>query len=85
MVSYGFALAQEPAVAQGLIADQLAALAPAFLKAYGVTLPDGTDLSGLSTYFLGVAVEMCKGDYLTAVENTIQFVSSNLAEMGIPR
>jgi hypothetical protein len=84
MVSYGFALAQEPAVAQGLIADQLAALAPAFLNAYGITLPAGTDLSELSNYFLGVAIEMCKDDYLAAVENTIQFVSSNLAEMGIP-
>lgn len=84
MVSYGFALAQEPAVAQGLIADQLAALAPAFLNAYGITLPAGNDLSELSNHFLGVAIEMCKGDYLTAVENTIQFVSSNLAEMGIP-
>jgi hypothetical protein len=84
MVSYGFALAQEPEVAQGLIADQLAALAPAFLAAYAITLPDGTDLSELSNYFLGVAIDMCKGEYLTPVENTIQFVSSNLAEMAIP-
>jgi hypothetical protein len=84
MVSYGFALAQEPAVAQGLIADQLAALAPAFLAAYGVTLPAGTDLTALSNYFLGVAMEVCKGEYLTAVEGTIQFVSANLAKMEIP-
>ena len=84
MVSYGFALAQEPAVAQGLIADQLAALAPAFLSAYGITLPDGTDLTELSNYLLGVAMEVCKGEYLTVVEGTTQFVSGNLAEMGIP-
>lgn len=83
MVSYGFALAQEPAAAQGLIADQLAALAPAFLTAYGITLPAGTDLSGLSNHFLGVALDMCKDEYLKPVENSIQFVSNNLAGMGI--
>jgi hypothetical protein len=74
-------LAQEPAAAQGLMADQLAALAPAFLTAYGITLPAGTDLSGLSNYFLGVALDMCKDEYLIPVENSIQFVSNNLAGM----
>jgi hypothetical protein len=83
MVSYGFALMQEPDVAKGLLADQLAALAPAFLSAYGITLPEGADLSNLSNYFLNVAIEQCKGDYLSAVEGTIKFVSRNLAEMKI--
>jgi hypothetical protein len=83
MVSYGFALMQEPDVAKGLLADQLAALAPAFLSAYGITLPEDADLSGLSNYFLSVAIEQCEGDYLTAVEGTIKFVSSNLAKMKI--
>jgi hypothetical protein len=85
LVSYGVALAQEPAVAQGLIAEQLAALAPAFLNAYGITLPDGTDLNELSSTLLGIAVEMCKGEYLGAVDNTIQFVSGNLEGMRISR
>jgi hypothetical protein len=40
-------------------------------------------LSALSKIFLGVAIEMCEAEYLTAVENTIQFVSANLAKMGI--
>jgi hypothetical protein len=83
MVSYGFALAQEPAVAQELIAGQLAELAPAFLSAYGVTLSPDTDLYELSKFFLNVAIEKCKDEYLTAVKNTIQFVSGNLAEIGI--
>jgi hypothetical protein len=85
LVSYGVALAQEPAVAQRLIAEQLAALAPAFLNAYGITLPDGTDLSELSINFLGIATEMCKGEYLGAGDNTIQFVSGNLEGMRISR
>jgi len=83
IVSYGFALAQKPDVAQGLIADQLAALAPAFLEAYGVTLPEGTDLTFLSNYLIGMAITLCESDYLPAVDNTIPFVSSNLAGMGI--
>ena len=83
LVSYGVALAQEPAVSQGLIAEQLAGLAPAFLNAYGITLPAGTDLSELSSYFLGIAIEMCRDEYLGVVDHTIQFVSGNLEEMRI--
>ena len=82
MVSYGLALAQEPEVAKGLIAEQLVALAPAFLGAYGVELPEGADLTELSGYLIGVAIYSCQDDYLTAVESTIPFVSSNLPHMG---
>jgi hypothetical protein len=83
MVSYGFALMQEPDVAKGALADQLAALAPAFLSAYGITLSEGADLSGLSNYFLSVAIDQCQNDYWTAVEGTIKFISNNLANMKI--
>jgi len=83
MVSYGIALAQEPDVAQGLIVEQLVALAPAFLAAYGVELPEGADLTGLSNFLIGEAIDLCQQDYLTAVENTIPFVSKNLSDMDI--
>jgi len=83
IVSYGVALAQKPDIAQGMIADQLAALAPAFLGAYGVTLPEGADLTVLSNYLIGIAITVCEGDYLPAVDNTIPVVSTNLAGMGI--
>jgi hypothetical protein len=83
MVSYGLALAQEHEIAKGLIAEQLVALAPAFLGAYGVELPEGVDLMGLSNQLIDVAIAFCQPDYLTAVKNTIPFVSSNLADMGI--
>jgi hypothetical protein len=83
LVSYGVALAQESDIAQGLIAEQLAALAPAFLGAYGITLPPGVDLLGLSNYLIGIALDVCEGDYLPAVEGTIPFVSNNLANAGI--
>lgn len=83
LVSYGLALAQEPEVAQELIAEQLATLAPMFLSAYGITLADEADLSALSRIFLGVAIEMCEHEYLKAVDDTIQFVSANLAKTGI--
>jgi hypothetical protein len=83
MVSYGIALAQEPDVAQMLIVEQLVALAPAFLAAYGVELPGDADLMGLSSYLMGEAVSLCEKDYLKAVEKTIPFVAKNLARMGI--
>jgi hypothetical protein len=87
MVSYGFALAQEPAAAQELLAGQMAALAPAFLSAYGIALPDNEDeeahLNELSGIFLNAAIKMCRGGYLEAVEDTIAFVTGNLANMGI--
>jgi hypothetical protein len=83
LVSYGLALAQEPDVAQGLIVEQLVALAPAFLAAYGVKITEDADLTGLSNYLMGEAIELCKKDYLRAVEKTIPFVTKNLARMGI--
>jgi hypothetical protein len=83
IVSYGLALAQEPDIAQGLIAEQLVALAPAFLGAYGVELPEGADLMGLSNYLIGEAIDLCQKDYLRAVEKTIPFVTKNLAHLHI--
>jgi len=83
IVSYGFALAQEPDIAQGLIAEQLAALAPAFLGAYGITLPEGINLTALSNELIGIAITVCEDDYLPAVDTTIPFVTTNLARMGI--
>jgi hypothetical protein len=80
MVSYGFALAQKPDDAQALIVEQLVSLAPAFLSAYGVD-PEvlaGFDLKMLSENLIKAAIELCKDDYLTAVEDTISFVSGNL-------
>jgi hypothetical protein len=83
LISYGFALAQAPDIAQGLIAEQMVDLAPAFLAAYGVELPEDADLTGLSNYLMGEAIELCERDYLKAVEKTIPFVVKNLARMGI--
>jgi hypothetical protein len=83
MVSYGLALAQEPDVAQGLIVEQMVALAPAFLAAYEVTISDDTDLTYLSNSLIGVAIDLCEKDYLKAVQKTIPFVRKNLARRGI--
>jgi hypothetical protein len=83
MVSYGLALAQKPDVAKELIVDQLVELAPAFLGAYGVTIPEDTDLTSLSNYLIGVAINLCEPDYLQTVNYTISFVAKNLAEMGV--
>jgi hypothetical protein len=82
MVSYGLALAQDAEIAKGLIAEQLVALAPAFLGAYGVELSDDADLAVLSNNLIDAAIDLCQEDYLTAVEGTILFVKSNLPHMG---
>lgn len=86
MVSYGLALAQEPDVAKELIVEQLVELAPAFLGAYGVELPEGMtldDMKQVATTLIDQAIAVCKaGDYLAAVQGTISFVSDNLASMG---
>ena len=39
---------------------------------------------GLSNYLIDVAIELCQEDYFTAVEDTIPFVSNNLAEWVSP-
>jgi hypothetical protein len=82
-VLYGLALAQEPETARDLIVEQLVALAPAFLAAYGVEieLPDYPVLKALSTELIDVAIGQCD-DYLPVVEETILYVSSNLPHMG---
>jgi hypothetical protein len=86
MVSYGLALAQEPAVAKELIIDQLLELAPAFLGSYGVELDGYTpeQLKFVATALLDQAIIICEaGGYLEAVQGTISFVSDNLAKMHI--
>jgi hypothetical protein len=83
-VLYGLALAQDGDTARDLIVEQLVALAPAFLAAYGVEvgLPGYDELKALCDYLIGVAIDLCDEDYLFVVEETIQFVSSNLPHMG---
>lgn len=83
MMAFGLALAQEPESAHVLIAEQLVDLAPAFLGAYGVEIPEGADLMALSSYLLGEAMVLCENDYLSTVNRTIPFVARNLARMGI--
>ncbi len=82
-MAFGLALAQDPEAAQVLIAEQLVDLAPAFLGAYGVELPEGVDLMALSSYLLGEAMVLCENDYLSTVNRTIPFVARNLARMRI--
>lgn len=82
-VFYGLALAQEPETARDLIVEQLVALAPAFLASYQVELrlQDGKTLKQLSDDLIGEAIALCEGDYLPAVQETIQFVSGNLEHL----
>jgi hypothetical protein len=83
-VLYGLALAQAPETARDLIVEQLIALAPAFLAAYGaeVELPGYEELKAICDYLIDVAIDVCDEDYLVAVQKTIQYVSTNLPHLG---
>jgi hypothetical protein len=80
MISYGHALSQ--ANARELVADQLAALAPAFLAANAVELPPGIDIGALSDALLSLAYYQFTDGYDGKVAATIQWVRENLGAHG---
>lgn len=83
MILYGQALMQDEAAAIQLISEDWAELAIGFFAMYGITLPEGTDLTPLIKFAIGQAVEICKGDFDEEVEATINFVNQQLLLYGI--
>ncbi|MCU0563476.1 MAG: hypothetical protein MUE48_05975 [Desulfobacterales bacterium] len=78
LVAYGFALAQPQEKAVEDIATQLASMAGAFLAMYGIDPSGLGDLDTLAFNIVNLALEECEGDYLEAVKETIQQVSTAL-------
>ncbi len=78
MILYGQALMQDEATAIQLISEDWAELAIGFFAMYGITLPEGTDLTPLIKFAIGQAMEICKGDFDEEVEATINFVNQQL-------
>ena len=80
MVSYGKVILQSEPVAVQLIARQIVALAPGFL---GGPLPipeaDAIELVKAAIY---VSMEICS-DYMTEINETIEYVNNNLTNYGI--
>lgn len=83
MILYGQALNQDETTSIQLISEQTADLAEGFLVAYGITLPEGTDLTPLITFAIQQSIEMCADDFADEIEATIYQVDQQLKANGI--
>ena len=82
----GQALMQDDAAAIALLSEELADFAQAYLASFGVTLPPGVgreQIVGLAENFIGLAIDMCKGDFAQEITATIAFVNEQLNTHGI--
>jgi len=82
-ILYGQALTQDEATAIQLISEQMAELSMAFLAAYGIELPEGTDLTPLITFSIEQSIALCADDFAAEVTATINFVDQQLNSHGI--
>lgn len=83
MILYGQALNQDETTAIQLISEQTADLAEGFLVAYGITLPEGTDLTPLITFAIQKTIEICADDFSYEIEATINYVEQQMNANGI--
>jgi hypothetical protein len=82
----GQALIQDDAAAITLLAEELVDFAQAYLAGFGVTLPPGVgreQIVVLAENFIGLAMEMCQGDFAPELTATIAFVNEQLDTHGI--
>ena len=82
----GQALMQDDAAAIALLSEELADFAQAYLASFGVTLPPGIgreQIVVLAENFIGLAIDMCKGDFAPEITATISFVNDQLITHGI--
>lgn len=83
MILYGYALTQDETTAIQLISEQMTELAKSYFAAYGITLPEGVDLTPLIKFATEQSMEMCAGDFDGEVAATINFVDQQLTAHGI--
>jgi hypothetical protein len=82
----GQALMQDNAAAIALLAEELAEFAQAYLASFGVTLPPDVgreQIVVLAENFIGLAIDMCQGDFAQELTATIAFVNEQLDAHGI--
>jgi hypothetical protein len=79
-ILYGLALTEPEDVAVGLLAENFATFAGAYLTAMGVTLPPDADLTPLAAYGIQQGIELCKNDFKAEIAATYKFVKKNLAQ-----
>ena len=83
MVLYGQALMLDKETAIQLISEQTAYIAVSFLGAYGITIPEGTDLVPLVTSAIGQSLDICAEDFSYEIEATIDYVDQQMNVNGI--
>lgn len=82
-ILYGQALTLDDADAVQALAEQLADFAQAFLAAYGITFPPGTDLTPLLQFGIAQSMFLCADDFAKEVAATTAFVDHQLDMHGI--
>jgi hypothetical protein len=73
------ALTEPEDVAVGLLAENFATFAGAYLTAMGVTLPPDVDFIPLAAYGIQQGIELCANDFAAEVNATFKLVKKNLA------
>jgi hypothetical protein len=79
-ILYGLALTEPEDVAVGLLAENFATFAGAYLTAMGVTLPPDADLTPLAAYGIQQGIVLCANDFEAEISATYKFVKKNLAQ-----
>ncbi len=79
-ILYGLALTEPEDVAVGLLAENFATFAGAYLTAMGVTLPPDADLTPLAAYGIQQGIVLCANDFAAEVNATYKLVKKNMAE-----
>jgi hypothetical protein len=79
-ILYGLALTEPEDVAVGLLAENFAIFAGAYLTAMGVTLPPDADLAPLAAYGIQQGIALCANDFAAETSATYKLVKKNMAE-----
>lgn len=77
-ILYGQALTQDEVAATQLISEQMAELAKSYLAVYGITIPEGVDLTPLIKFTIEQSMEICTDDFYGEIAATINFVNQQL-------
>jgi len=78
MIAYGALLQEDEAtIIQGMV-SLYSGMVAQYLAALGIILPPGTDVSPLIEAAIGVALQLCQGDYMSEVFATKNFVANQL-------
>jgi hypothetical protein len=83
MILYGQALMEDDETAIEILAEHLAEIATAFLTVYGITLPEGVDITALAQFGISQAMILCADDFAGEVFATSFFVRDQLIAHGI--